>query len=109
MNFDLNIFYFNQHDFRLDVARLMLELIDLCRTRAFGDDERQEKGLEVEKCGERLLQAWKKISQTGASFYMHAAYHHLPEQIRTLPVDIIDASGESFEAKNQQLKRILRR
>jgi hypothetical protein len=39
---------------------------------------------------------------------MHAAKHHLPDQIRSLPVDIIQASGDAFEAKNQQLKKILR-
>ena len=87
----------------------MLELIDLCRKRAYGELARMKKSEQVEACAERLLKAWHGISQTGATFYMHVAYHHLPEQIRSLPVDILDASGDSFEAKNQQLKRILRK
>ena len=89
----------------------MTKLIDRLRVRAVGQNEREQKATEIEVLAKALLRTWKKeiSSAKGVTFYMHACVHHLPEQIRSLPVDISLASGDSFEAKNQQLKRILRR
>ena len=36
---------------------------------------------------------------------MHAMVHHLPQQIRDLPIDIQDASGSAIEQVNQKRKR----
>ena len=97
--------------FRLRVCHAMTELIDRLRIRAVGQDERERKALDVEALAKTLLGTWKKeiSAAKGVTFYMHACVKHLPDQIRSLPVDITLASGDSFEAKNQQLKRILRR
>ena len=86
----------------------MTQLIDRCRVRAESQEEREVKAREL---AGSLLETWaKEVSGAkGVTFYMHAAYHHLPEMIRSLPVDIIMASGDAFEAKNQQLKKMLRR
>ena len=89
----------------------MTNLINCLRVRACNDKERLEKADKVEMLAVTLLNVWKKetAASKGATFYMHAVVHHLPEMIRCLPVDVLLASGDSFEAKNQQLKRILRR
>ena len=93
---------------RLTISRTMLELIEICRERAYGEGARLKKALRVEACAAKLLECWNKIT-ANVTYYMHAAYHHLPDQIRRLPVDILDASGDTFEGKNQHLKGILRR
>ena len=79
--------------------------------RAHSASEREAKAIECEQLAGELLDTWKRevSGAKGVTFYMHAVFHHLPSMIRTLPVDIILASGDAFEAKNQQLKRILRR
>ena len=95
----------------MKICSAMSKLIDRCRIRAHTQSERETKASEVEELATELLDTWKRevSGAKGSTFYMHAAKHHLPDQIRSLPVDIIQASGDAFEAKNQQLKRILRR
>ena len=89
----------------------MTKLIDRARIRASTQSEREAKANEVENLASELLDIWRRevSGAKGVTFYMHAAYHHLPDMIRRLPCDILLASGDAFEAKNQQLKRILRR
>ncbi len=41
-------------------------------------------------------------------YYGHALVCHLPEQIKTCPVDIMDASGSGIEQINQEVKRLIR-
>ena len=86
-------------------------IINRVRLHASNQAERQSKADAVRAHAKALLQLWaKEVSHIrGANFYMHIAFHHLPEFIERLPVDILQASGDSFEAKNQELKKILRR
>ena len=93
------------------ICEAMTKLIDRARLRAQSLIERQTKAIEVKKLAGDLLDTWERevSGAKGATFYMHAAYHHLPETISNLPCDILQASGDAFEAKNQQLKKILRR
>ena len=87
------------------------KLIDRARVRASTPLEREVKAHEVKQLAGDLLKTWEQevSGSKGATFYMHAAYHHLPGQITSLPCDVLLASGDAFEAKNQQLKKILRR
>ena len=89
----------------------MKKLINRVRRHAAGQAERSEKAAQVKDIAKDLLVLWgAEVSQyRGANFYMHIAYHHLPDFIDRLPVDILQASGDSFEAKNQEMKRRLRR
>ena len=89
----------------------MTNMINCLRVRACSEQERLEKAAKVESLALNLLSVWKEeaVATKGATFYMHAVVHHLPDMIRCLPVDVLLASGDSFEVKNQQLKRILRR
>ena len=89
----------------------MAGLVDRLRVRSKTSDDRNQKADDVERLARELRDDWQTCTSgvKGTSFYMHAALHHLPDQIRSLPVNILLASGEAFEAKNQQLKRILRR
>lgn len=87
----------------------MARLMDSIRTRAFTLEARAEKASNVEMLGKQLIEAWRQSIGQGCSWYMHAAAHHLPEMIRTLPCDILDASGEGLEQKNQRAKSNYRR
>ena len=89
----------------------MKKIINAVRKHAAGKRDRMAKARNVKILAKMLLQLWaSKVSQyRGANFYMHVAYHHLPDFIARLPVDILQASGDSFEAKNQEMKRRLRR
>ena len=89
----------------------MTKLIDRARVRATTREERNAKADDIEQLAGELLDVWVKEQSgvMGVTWYMHSAYHHLPGMIRSLPCDILLASGDSFEAKNQQLKHILRR
>ena len=92
------------------VCVAMTKLIDRLRRRASTQEERSLKALESKELAENLIDIWKaETTSSTCSFYMHICVHHLPDMIARLPIDIILASGDSFEAKNQQLKRILRR
>ena len=89
----------------------MKRIINAVRLHASGQAARSSKAASVRQSAGELLQLWQaEVSKyRGCNFYMHVAYHHLPDFIERLPVDILQASGDSFEAKNQELKRRLRR
>ena len=89
----------------------MKRLINRVRLHASGLAERLTKSADVKAIALELLELWRAevSSFRGCNFYMHIAYHHLPDFIARLPVDILQASGDSFEAKNQEMKRRLRR
>ncbi len=89
----------------------MADIVDCVRVRVSGDSARKDKANTVRHLGRKLLRLWReKVSEVkGATWYFHAVVHHLPDLIERLPVDVLLASGDSFEAKNQQLKGILRR
>ena len=93
------------------VCDVMRRLINRVRLHAAGSIERLSKSVEVKAIALELLNLWRAevSSFRGCNFYMHIAYHHLPDFIARLPVDILQASGDSFEAKNQEMKRRLRR
>ena len=86
-------------------------IINCVRLHAPDQAARNVKASVVRAHSKALLELWaKEVSHIrGANFYMHIAYAHLPDFIERLPVDILQASGDSFEAKNQELKKILRR
>ena len=96
---------------RTAIAQIMVKLIDCVRKRAEGPVQRIEKAERVKEIARALLVSWKEniCESKGTSWYMHGAYHHLPDMIRRLPVDVLEASGDSFEHKNQDLKRMTRR
>ena len=89
----------------------MKGIINCVRLHASGPEKRRAKAQLVKGLAKQLLELWAAEISTfrGANFYMHIAYHHLPDFIERLPVDILQASGDSFEAKNQEMKRRLRR
>ena len=89
----------------------MKKIINCVRLHAAGQAERSAKADLVRVHAKALLELWAaEVSHIrGANFYMHIAFHHLPDFIERLPVDILQASGDSFEAKNQEMKKILRR
>ena len=89
----------------------MKNIINCVRLHAAGQEARNKKAALVRQHAKDLLVLWtKKVSHLrGSNFYMHTAFHHIPDFIERLPVDILQASGDSFEAKNQEMKKILRR
>ena len=78
------------------------------RERAHSLDERLVKADEVQLLASNLKTAWTALQgdeNNGMSWYMHVAHDHLPGMIRRLPCDILQASGDGIERKNQSFKR----
>ena len=44
----------------------------------------------------------------GCTYYMHILLHHIGDQIRSCPVDIMDASCQSIERVNSIVKKYVR-
>ena len=39
------------------------------------------------------------------TYYVHAAIHHLPQQVLTCPVDVVDGSGSGIEHVNSVVRQ----
>ena len=46
-----------------------------------------------------------QLVQEYSTYYLHGLVHHLPDQIRECPVDVMDGSGSGIEQINQYTKR----
>ena len=70
-------------------------------------EERLVKAANVEQLGRDLITSWKRILGTEAmKYYCHILVAHVPDFIRRIPVDIMDASGSGIEQMNQIMKKI---
>jgi hypothetical protein len=94
----------------LQISSHMTHMIAELRRRTHTQQERQVKATNIQATAKSLLHAWtKNVGTHSCTWYMHASYHHLPDLIRRLPCDILDASGEGIEQKNQRTKSNIRR
>ena len=56
-----------------------------------------------------FLEIFKELARpSDFTYYIHALEAHLPEQILSCPIDIMDASGNGIEQVNQVVKRLKR-
>lgn len=78
---------------------------------AYSPDEliarRNAKADRVQELSIEFLARMCELVQEFATYYLHGLYHHLPDQIRSCPVDIMDASGSGIEQINQLTKRVI--
>ena len=67
-----------------------------------------EKARQVKQNAEMLLDKFSLLEcDEIVNYYLHSAYHHLPEMIETCPIDIDDASGSCIEHAHQPIKSAL--
>ena len=94
----------------MDIRDAMCDIIRVVRHPTSSAEQRDDKATQVQRHAELLLSRWTAIQgrNQGTTWYMHAAYHHLPGMIRSLPCDVIQASGDSMERSNQHFKTFLR-
>ena len=70
-------------------------------------ETKEHKAIAVEKAALYFREMLRKTVMGGDStwtYYMHCLVHHVPDQIRLLPVDIMDSSAIGIEHSNQIAK-----
>ena len=73
-----------------------------------GVQTRSEKADIVKQRAADLLQVFSDAqADESVNYYLHAAYHHLPELIRRCPIEVDDASGCCIEHAHQTVKRAM--
>ena len=69
---------------------------------------RDEKADAVKEKASILLDVFTQAqADESVNYYLHAAYHHLPDAIRACPIEIDDASGCCIEHAHQTVKRAM--
>jgi hypothetical protein len=71
-------------------------------------ERKLKKAQRLQALAMEFSKAIKGIIPQRHTFYLHALVWHFPEWIRTLPMDIMDASGSGIEQVNQMTKRLYR-
>ena len=86
----------------------MLEFYNRLKHRAFTDEDREAKALDIEKKARAIRDALTDFrGNEFVNYYLHCAIHHLPAQIRLCPVDVFDASGCALEHLHKDVKKTL--
>ena len=72
-------------------------------------DGKFEKARKVQELAESYIDSYVSwLTKEKCFYYQHFALHHLADQIRFLPLDIVDCSGEGIERINQTMKGLSR-
>jgi hypothetical protein len=72
-------------------------------------DGKFEKARKVQELAESYIDSYVSwLTKEKCFYYQHFALHHLADQIRFLPLDIVDCSGEGIERINQTIKGLSR-
>ena len=92
--------------YRKQFSQQFIDLYNALKTR---DIDRQRKSSNVREAAQRLRQGVLLFGgRERVTFYVHAAVHHLPDQVLNCPVDIVDSSGSAIEHVNKVVRTALR-
>lgn len=84
-------------------------LYNAIKTRCAGPDTVQHKRDRVRQLAIAFQDAVVSLcGDEGVTYYIHAAVHHLPDQVVTCPVDVVDSSGSGIEHINFVIRTSLR-
>ena len=85
---------------------MFIDLYNVLKTR---HHDSAVKACNVRAAAKRLRDSVLSFSgRERVTFYIHAAVHHLPEQVLECPVDIVDSSGCAIEHVNKIVRTKLR-
>ena len=92
----------------MHLSDLMINFFNSLKVRVTDQYSRKDKAVDVKQHAERLLDAFCSLEcEEVVTYYLHAAYHHLPDIIEACPIDIDDASGCCIEHAHQPIKRAM--
>ena len=84
----------------------MVSFFNCVKVRCCGTYSRKQKAADVKAKAEELLDAFISFeARENVNYYLHCAYHHLPDLIERCPIEIDDASGCCIEHAHQSVKR----
>ena len=86
----------------------MIGFFNSLKLRTCGDFTRKDKARTIKEQAEKLLDKFSLLEcDEVVNYYLHSAYHHLPEMVETCPIEIDDASGCCIEHAHQPIKTAL--
>ena len=73
-----------------------------------GFSSRNDKAEAVKRTAGALLDDFTKFQcEESVNYYLHCAFHHLPDIVRECPIEVDDASGCCIEHAHQSVKRAM--
>ena len=86
----------------------MITFFNSLKERTTEHFTRKDKAARVKKCAENLLDKFTLLEcDEVVNYYLHCAFHHLPDVIEMCPIEIDDASGCCIEHAHQPIKQAL--
>ena len=86
----------------------MITFFNSLKERTTEHFSRKDKAAAVKKCAENLLDKFTLLEcDEVVNYYLHCAFHHLPDVIEVCPIEIDDASGCCIEHAHQPIKQAL--
>ena len=87
----------------------MVEFFNAIKTRCDGQTwTKPDKADFVQAKASRLLDVFTMSQcEESVNYYLHCAFHHLPDIIRRLPIEVDDASGCCIEHAHQTVKQAM--
>ena len=93
---------------RIELSDLMVTFFNSLKVRTSVSFSRKDKAIVIKSNAEALLDKFSKLEcEEVVNYYLHSAFHHLPDVVESCPVEIDDASGCAIEHAHQPIKRAL--
>ena len=94
--------------FRMHLSDLMVAFFNSLKVRTTSTYSRKQKAADIKMHAEALLDSFCELEcEEVVTYYLHCAFHHLPEIVEACPIEIDDASGCCIEHAHQPIKRAL--
>ena len=92
----------------VELSDVMINFFNSLKTRTNTDFTRQNKARMIKEHAELLLDKFSLLEcDEVVNYYLHSAYHHLPDMVECCPIDVDDASGCCIEHAHQPVKSAL--
>ena len=93
---------------RIELSDLVIEFFNALKVRTSNSYTRKAKAANVKKRAEAMLDKFTALEcDEVVNYYLHAAFHHLPDVIEACPIEIDDASGCCIEHAHQPIKQAM--
>ena len=86
----------------------MINFFNSLKVRTGPNFDRQAKARTIKEHAELLLDKFSLLEcDEVVNYYLHSAYHHLPDMVEHCPIEVDDASGCCIEHAHQPVKTAL--
>jgi len=94
--------------YSIELSDVMIDFFNSLKIRTGDSFTRIDKARTVKQQAELLLDKFSLLEcDEAVNYYLHSAYHHLPEMVECCPIDVDDASGSCIEHAHQPVKTAL--